>query len=83
MIVLFLCFRYLKAQGNEFKELKGIIRVVVALAAAGVSISLPGFVDVETQKTSSQTMWPRIKAGGALAIFVLVYLFDPVNQVAS
>lgn len=46
-----------------------IFRIVIALAAAGVGAILPGFLDV-TFKT-----W--LRAGGALAVFVIVYFFAP------
>lgn len=80
-IVLVCCFSYLKLCSKEFEELTGIIRVVVALSTAAVSIALPGFINLETQKENAKTdtAWPKIKAGGALAIFVLVYLFNPLN----
>lgn len=80
-LVLVCCFSYLRNCNKEFEELTGIIRVVVALSTAAVSISLPGFVNLETlrENATTDTIWPKIKAGGALAIFVLVYLFNPVN----
>ena len=77
---LCLCFYYLKREDEVFKDLTGIIRVVVALATSAVSISLPGFINLETFKASqTDTLWPKIKAGGALAVFVIVYLFNPIN----
>lgn len=80
-LVLTSCFGYLKYHGKEFTELTGLIRVIVALASAAVSIALPGFINLDTQRENSatDTVWPKIKAGGALAIFVLVYLFNPIN----
>jgi len=47
-----------------------IFRIVIALAAAGVGAVLPGFLDVSFKN------W--LRAGGALAIFVVVYFFAPV-----
>lgn len=41
---------------------------MVALAAAAVSVSLPGSIGLEKDGYT---------AGGALAVFVLVYLFRP------
>jgi len=50
-------------------------RVVLALAAAGVGALLPGLISV--------TAGPYMKAGGALALFVLVYWFNPAKLVTS
>jgi hypothetical protein len=47
-----------------------VFRIVIALAAAGVGAVLPGFLDVQFKN------W--LRAGGALAIFVVVYFFAPV-----
>ena len=79
IISLTLAFAFLAKNGKEFAALTGIIRVIVALSAASISIALPGFVNIESEKKTDDTLWPKIKAGGALAIFIVVYLFDPVN----
>lgn len=79
VLSLTLCFIFLAKSNREFTELAGIIRVIVALSAAAISIALPGFVSLETEKNAGDTLWPKIKAGGALAIFIVVYLFDPIN----
>ena len=47
-----------------------VFRIVIALAAAGVGAILPGFLDVTFRN------W--LRAGGALALFVIVYFFAPV-----
>ena len=51
-------------------------RVVLALAAAGIAAVIPGFIDVELR-------WLKIviRAGGAIAIFVIVYLLKPAALV--
>lgn len=51
-----------------------IFRIVLALGAAGVASVLPGFFKF------GNTL---ITAGGALAVFALVYLIDPVKSVAT
>ena len=79
VLSLTLCFIFLAKSKREFTELTGIIRVIVALSAAAISIALPGFVNVQAEKNSTDSLWPKIKAGGALAIFIVVYLFDPIN----
>lgn len=46
-----------------------VFRIVLALAAAGVAAMVPGFLEV--------TVSTWIRAGGALAIFVIVYFYSP------
>ena len=70
-------------------------RVLTALAAAAISISIPGMLKlnhfVETsekgaavktyEKVGEMSLYdkePTISASGAIAVFVLVYLFNPV-----
>jgi 8-oxo-dGTP pyrophosphatase MutT (NUDIX family) len=48
-------------------------RIVLALAAAGVAAMIPGVIELETSKVALLT----ISAGGALAVFVVVYFADP------
>ncbi|WP_299684213.1 hypothetical protein [uncultured Dokdonia sp.] len=83
LLTLILCFLYLKDKECDkiFEPLEGFIRVIIALASSAVSIALPGFINLETirENNKSDTLWPKIKAGGALAVFVLVYLFNPIG----
>jgi hypothetical protein len=48
------------------------IRILIALAAAGVAMLIPGFFEIELG-------WLRntIRAGGALGIFLLIYAVNP------
>ena len=46
-----------------------IFRVVLALAVAGVAAMIPGFLQV--------TISALLRAGGALAVFVIVYFYNP------
>ena len=46
-----------------------VFRIVLALAAAGVAAFIPGLIGVE--------MSSAIKAGGAMAVFVIVYFYSP------
>jgi tetratricopeptide (TPR) repeat protein len=52
-----------------------IFRVVLSLAAAGVGAAIPGFLILNVGN--------RIRAGGALALFVLVFLVNPPKLVAA
>jgi hypothetical protein len=49
-----------------------IFRVVLALAAAGVAAMIPGFIHANIAD------W--LRAGGALAVFVVVYFTNPAAQ---
>lgn len=51
-----------------------VFRVVLALAAAGIGAVLPGLLVVHVGKL--------VRAGGALALFVLIYLINPPALVA-
>jgi len=46
-----------------------VFRIVLALAAAGVATLVPGIIEVKYKTI--------IRAGGALAVFVIVYFFGP------
>jgi hypothetical protein len=52
-----------------------VFRVVLALAAAGVGAVLPGLLNVQAG--------PYVRTGGALALFVVVYWFNPPKLVTS
>ena len=46
-----------------------VFRIVLALAAAGAAAMIPGFISVE--------VGAAVRAGGAIAVFVVVYFFSP------
>jgi hypothetical protein len=52
-----------------------VFKTVISLAAAGVVAMIPGFIRVEIKD------W--IRAGGALAVFVLVYFYNPAQLLTS
>ncbi|ARO32338.1 hypothetical protein NXC14_PA00041 (plasmid) [Rhizobium sp. NXC14] len=54
--------------------------VVLGLAAAGVGAILPGVLGIEWKGPGGV---PAIRAGGALALFVLVFLFRPTIEGAT
>ena len=72
-----------------------VFRVLAALAAAAISISIPGMLEIkyarekngmrlltdannEPEPTNLAEKEPAITASGAIAVFVLVYLFNPI-----
>jgi hypothetical protein len=63
--------------GNDLFE--WFIRVIVSLAAAAMSMSLSGSINIgkkEQMKTLAEAS-PNITAAGSFAVFVLVYLINP------
>jgi hypothetical protein len=50
-----------------------VFRIVLALAAAGVAAFVPGFLQV--------TISNWLRAGGAMAVFVIVYFYSPAQLV--
>lgn len=49
-----------------------VFRVVLSLAAAGCTAMIPGFIQVDISNS--------IRAGGALAIFITVYFYNPATS---
>ena len=73
-----------------------VFRVLIALAAAAISISIPGMLEIKYVKdmngmkllqnaagnpepTNLLEKEPAITASGAIAVFILVYLFNPIG----
>ena len=73
-----------------------VFRVLIALAAAAITISIPGMLEIRYTKDSNGMHMlrdssgnpeptnlaekePAITASGAIAVFVLVYLFNPIG----
>jgi hypothetical protein len=50
-----------------------VFRIVLALASGGIAAMIPGFLHVEISE------W--VRAGGALAVFVIVYFYNPAALV--
>ncbi|MEQ6123941.1 hypothetical protein AAON49_07070 [Pseudotenacibaculum sp. MALMAid0570] len=63
------------------------LRILTALSAAAISTSIPGELKVETFEDKSgkrivknfADKFPKITASGAIAVFVLVYLLEPID----
>src|SRR5271165_2139485 len=69
--VLWLAFRAETLSEQQFE----ILRIVLALAGGGVGAVIPGFLDV-TVKVSTKL---ALRAGGALAVFVVLYFWSPAH----
>lgn len=52
-----------------------VFRVVLALSAAGIGAVIPGLIVVNVSKI--------VRAGGAIALFVLVYMLNPPQLVST
>lgn len=52
-----------------------VFRIVLSLACAGIAAMIPGFINLELESTIGLIL----RAGGALAVFVLVYFFNPAR----
>lgn len=52
-----------------------VFRIVLSIAAAGVAAMIPGFINIELESTVGLI----VRAGGALAVFVIVFFFNPAR----
>ena len=52
-----------------------VFRIVLALAAAGVAAFIPGFINVSVKGV--------VRAGGAMAVFVIVFFFSPASLITN
>jgi hypothetical protein len=53
-----------------------VFRTLLALSAAGIAAAIPGFLNLSMDATGL-----AIRAGGALAVFVLVYRLNPARTI--
>ena len=56
-----------------------VFRLILSLAAAGIAAMIPGFINIEI--TSAKAL--LLRAGGALAVFVVTYFFNPARLVTE
>src|SRR5947209_7642695 len=56
-----------------------ILRIVIALAAGGVAAVIPGLLDLQLKQGAGFAL----RAGGALAVFVVVYFYSPARWVTD
>jgi hypothetical protein len=52
-----------------------IVRIILALAAGGVAAMIPGFLNLQMAPSAHLTL----RAGGALAVFAIVYFYSPAH----
>jgi hypothetical protein len=52
-----------------------ICRIIIALAAAGIAAIIPGFLEINLNNI--------IRAGGAMAVFIVVYFYNPAGLVVG
>lgn len=72
-VSLILIFAVAVPQPSVFQY--DVFKVVLALAAAGVAAFIPGLLVIEV------AAW--IRAGGAMAVFVVVYFYSPATAVVD
>ena len=73
--VLWLAFRAPTLSDQQFE----ILRIVLALAGGGVGAVIPGFLDVSMTPNTKFAL----RAGGALAVFVVLYFWSPAHWQSS
>jgi hypothetical protein len=56
-----------------------VTKIIIALAAAGVAATIPGFLEVKFSPSTAVV----VRAGGAIAVFVLIFFFVPAGLVVS
>lgn len=56
-----------------------IVRIILALAAGGVAAIIPGFLNLQLGAGTHLTL----RAGGALAVFAIVYFYSPAHWAPS
>ena len=66
LLLIPLCFVVFSP--SSFKQAEFYLRVITALGGALVGAAIPGFLEID---------FPGVRAGGALAIFALIFLANP------
>lgn len=61
------------SQPTDFQY--GVFRTVLAIAAAGTAVFIPGMLHLTMERKKLFV----VRAGGALAVFAVVYFFDPAH----
>jgi hypothetical protein len=63
---------------NDFQQL--VVRWFASIMSAGVGYNIPGFLSVNWRAHLGNNIDTTIKASGAIAIFVVVYLVNPPSR---
>lgn len=74
-VILALAFTNNSLDDQRFE----ILRIVLALAGGGIGGVIPGFLDL-SMKTGAKL---ALRAGGGLAVFVVLYFWSPAHWVAT
>jgi hypothetical protein len=61
------------------KEQFEIFRIVIAVSVAGIAATVPGLLQLKLNQGAVFSL----RAGGALAVFVVVYFYSPAHWVSS
>lgn len=69
IVVLILALAIPKPEPFQFL----VFKIILALAAAGIAAFIPGFLHVQVSTI--------VRAGGAIAVFVIVFFFNPADLV--
>ena len=78
IIFVFLFIYYVSHNSDGHKNFEWFLRVITSLAAGSMSMSLSGSINIgkgDDIKTLAEES-PRFTAAGALAVFLIVYLFE-------
>ena len=75
-VVSFAIILWLPSKDDSFNP--WLYRILGSFAASGLSVVIPGSINVGTNSYKSLAQEsPKLTATGAMAVFVLVYLFNP------
>src|SRR4030095_7857364 len=72
--LLVIAFRFPSPTAFQYN----VFRIVLSLAAAGTAAMIQGFTDLQLSATTNLF----IRAGGALAVFLIVFFFNPARLAA-
>ncbi len=70
---------FIVAVPNPTIEQFEVVRIILALAAGGVAALIPGFLNLQLGTGADLTL----RAGGALAVFAVVYFYSPAHWSTS
>lgn len=78
MLIVIITFLWLIGSPKH-NEVFQYIKILGAFCASGISIAIPGMIEVKdsTGIRSLASSAPKITASGAIAVFVIVYLYTP------